>query len=414
MVPRRTRAIVILTLVVASGSASFAVASAATQAPKAALSTYFTPLDIQRSRGYRGPVYALAFSGLAVSLIAGAVMGLGRGSRVLGAWAERMAGGWALRTLLLVGVVSVVVAAATLPFDYGRYLHDRHWGLSTQSAAGFLSDTAKGAGFSLAIAAVTALGFVAIARALPRGWPAAAAGFAIVLTVLLVYVLPVVYEPLFNRFTPAPPDVRARVLALAERSGVKVGKVLVADASRRTTTQNAYVSGLGSTKRVVLYDTLLERSTPRQVDLVVAHELGHVAHQDVLKGTVLGSVGGALAVLVIWRLLAWGALRDWIGATGASDPRVIPFLAFAIAAASFLTLPIANTYSRHIEAAADRAALDNTGDPDTAVQVEVSLARSNLSDLQPNAVIRTVFYTHPATLERIQAALNWKAEHAAG
>ena len=413
MASRRVRAILILTLVIASGSASFAVAAAA-RPPKATLSEYFTPLDIQRSRAYRGPVYALAFTGLAVSLVAGGVLGLGRGSRVLGGWAERIAAGWALRTLLLVAVVTVVVAAATLPFDYGRYLHDRHWGLSTQSAAGFLSDTAKGAGFSLVIAAVTALGFVAIARALPRGWPAAAAGFAIVLTVLLVYVLPVVYEPLFNTFTPAPADVRARVLTLADRAGVKVGKVLVADASRRTTTQNAYVSGLGSTKRVVLYDTLLERSTPRQIDLVVAHELGHVAHQDVLKGTILGSIGAALAVLAIWRLLAWGALRDWIGASGASDPRVIPFLAFALAAASLLTMPIANAYSRHVEAAADRAALDSTRDPDTAVQVEVSLARSNLSDLQPNAVIRTVFYTHPATLERIQAARDWKAEHAAG
>ena len=407
------RALLILTLVIASGSTPFAVA-ATPRAPHAKLSDYFTLLDIDRSKRYRGPVYAFAFTGLAAGLIAGAAMGLGRGNRWLGRWAGNVTGRWALQALLLAAVVTLVTTATSLPFAYGRYLHDRHWGLSTQSATVFFADSAKGTGFELVLTAVTALGFFAIVRALPRGWPAAAAGFAVALTILLVYVLPVIYEPLFNRFTPVQPDVRARVLALADRAGVKVGDVLVADASRRTTTQNAYVSGLGATKRVVLYDTLLERSSPRQVDLVVAHELGHVAHQDVLKGTILGAAGAVLAVLLIWRLLEWEALRAWLGIAGASDPRTLPFLAFVLAAASIVTLPIVNAYSRHIEAAADRAAVENTRDPDTAVQVEVSLARSNRSDLQPNAFVRTVFYTHPPALDRIQIALDWKAQHAGG
>lgn len=407
------KALLILTLVVGSGSVAAAISPPA-QRPKAEISDYFTPLDLERSKAYRGPLYWLVFSGMAATLAAGAALGLGRGSRWLGDRAANLTGNWALRVLFLTGVVTVVTALASLLFSYGRYLHDRHWGLSTQSAAGFLSDAAKGAVFELGIAAITGLGFFAIVRALPRGWPAAAAGFAVVLTVLLVYLLPVLYEPLFNKFTPAPPEVRTRVLAIAERAGVRVGDVLVADASRRTTRQNAYVSGLGSTKRVVLYDTLLERSSAREVDLVVAHELGHVAHNDVVKGTILAAIGGALAVLLIWRLLEWEMLRSWIGASGPGDPRALPFLAFVLAAASIVTMPIFNTYSRHIEAAADRAAIDNTRDPGTAIQVEVSLARSNLSDLEPNADIVWIFYTHPPTLERIQNALDWKAAHPGG
>ena len=414
MASRRIKALFILSLLVVSGS-SVAALAAARPSPRAKLTDYFTSTDVYRSNRYRGPIYALTFGGLVAAIVAGAAMGLGPGVRALGRWSASVTGDrWPLHALLLAAVVTAGVGLASLPFGYGRYLHDRHWGLSTQSAAGYLGDVAKGSAFELGIAAITALAFVGIVRGLPRAWPAVAAGFAVVLTVLLVYVFPVIYEPLFNKFTSVEPDVRARILAVADRAGVKVDEVLVADASRRTTRQNAYVSGLGSTKRVVLYDTLLRQSTPAQVDLVVAHELSHVKHNDVVKGTVVAAIGAALAVLFIWRMLEWDALRAWIGAAGAGDPRALPFLAFVLAAASLLTGPALNAYSRHIEASADRSAIEITRDPDTAVQVEVSLARSNLSDLDPNPVVETMFFTHPSTLERIQIALDWRAAHARG
>jgi STE24 endopeptidase len=410
MASRRNKALLILSLVIVSGVTTATVA--ARQAPPAKLGDYFTPADIDRSRRYRGPVYALAFGALAAAIVAGAAMGLGPGVRALGRWSSGLTGNrWALQALLLTAVVTIGVSLATLPFGYGRYLHDRHWGLSTQSAIGYLSDWARGNGFEIVLGAVSALAFVGIVRALPRSWPAVAAGFGVVLTVLLVYVLPLIYEPLFNKFTPVAPDVRARVLAIADRAGVKVGDVLVADASKRTTRQNAYVSGLGSTKRVVLYDTLLQKSTAEQVDLVIAHELSHVKHRDILKGTALASAGAVLAVLFIWRLLASSVVLGWVGAAGPGDPRVLPFLAFVLAAGSLLTLPAMNTYSRRVEAAADRSAIEITQDPYTAIQVETSLARSNLSDLEPNPAIEAVFFTHPSTLERIQIALDWQAEH---
>ena len=414
MASRRLRILLVLALMVGSAGAAAAVA-APSRGPRARLSDYFTQADVERGRRYRGPVYALTFGGLAAALAAGAALGLGRGARWLGRIAEQATGGrWALEVLLLAAAVTIAIALVELPFGYGRYLHDRHWGLSTQSAAGYLGDVGKGAAFGLVVAWVTALGFFGIARALPRGWPAVAAGFAVGLTVLFTYILPVVYEPLFNRFTPVEPDVRRRILAIAERAGVTVKDVLVADASRRTTRQNAYVSGLGPTKRVVLYDTLLERSTPKQVDLVVAHELAHVAHNDVLKGTILASAGAVGAVVLIWRLLAWGALTARLGVAGPGDPRALPFIAFVLAVAALLSLPVLKAYSRRIEAAADRAAIDFTRDSQTAIEVEVSLARSNLSDLQPNRFVVWLFYSHPPALERIQIALDWRAAHAAG
>lgn len=413
---RRVRLAIMAAFVGAAGlTAATGSATPAAQSARAKLEDYFTRDDIERSRSYKGPRYALGFAALAGGLLAGAALGLGPGVRWLGRWSGTASGGrWWLQALILAGAVSAAVALVELPFGIARFFHDRGYGLVTQPLTGHLGDAAKGLGFQLVLAAVTALGFFGIVRLLPHGWPFAAAGFAVGLTVALVYLLPVVYEPLFNKFTPVESDVRARVLAIAERADVPVGEVLVADASRRTTRQNAYVSGLGATKRVVLYDTLLSGSTPPEVDLVVAHELAHVAHRDVLKGTVIGSAGAALAVLVIWRLMSWGALRDWIGASGPGDPRWLPFLVFVLAVASFVTLPAQNWFSRGIEAAADRSAIAYTSDPDTAIAVEVNLARSNIADLEPNGFIRWMFYTHPPVLERIQIALDAKARTAGG
>ena len=130
---RRFRFLLILMLLMGSGSALAAVAAPA-QHPRAGLSDYFTPLDLERSKAYRGPFYALFFGGLAASLATGGVLGLGRGVRWLGDRAAAATGKWALQVLLLAAVVTVATTLVSLPFSYGRYLHDRHWGLSTLKA----------------------------------------------------------------------------------------------------------------------------------------------------------------------------------------------------------------------------------------------------------------------------------------
>lgn len=297
-------------------------------------------------------------------------------------------------------------ALTKLPLAIARgYYHERRFGLSTQSLGGFLTGYATANLLKVVVTAGAALGFFAVARKLPKGWPVPAAGFLIGLTVLLVVVYPRVYEPLFNKFKPVDHATRDRIVVLAGTAGVKVDRVLEADASNRTTKQNAYVSGLGATKRVVLYDTLLAKSSGKNVDLVVAHELGHVVHRDVLKGTLLACAGAAGIVALVWFLMGRASVRAMTGAAGAHDPKALPFLAFVIAVATLVTLPIANGYSRRIEGAADRFAVHLTKDPQTAVAVVVNLARDNVADLQPNPFIVWMCFTHPPTMERIGIAL---------
>lgn len=400
----RLRLILLAAALAAAGLALAAPAFAQARQPRP--SDYFTDAEIARSRAYTGPRYVLGFASLGLGLAVAAVLGLGAPARALGGWAERATGGrWPLTALLLAAIVTLAPIVAAVPLSIWRGLvHERRFGLSTQTTAGFLSDMAKGSAVQVVIAAIIALGFFFIVRRLPSVWPLAAGGFMVALTVLMVVVYPLIYEPLFNKFTPVDAATRARIVSLAADAGVRVDRVLVADASRRTTKQNAYVSGLGATKRVVLYDTLLAQSTPGEVDLVVAHELGHVVHRDVLKGTILGCIGAAGAIALIWLLTGRPGVLRFAGASGPGDPRLIPLLTFVIAVATIVTLPLVNGFSRSIEASADRFAVRVTGDVQTAVSAEVSLARSNVSDLSPNPFIEWMFFTHPPTMDRIAIA----------
>jgi len=373
---------------------------------------YFSQQDVERSKRYRAGAYGLSFIGLGVEIVVLAALGLARGTRLLGRVSRVIAGDhWALQAIVIAVLVSIAVALAAMPFTISGYYLDRAWGLSTQTFGSFLTDAGRALAFQTVIAVTAGLLFVGVARRLPRGWPAVVAAGAIVLTFVLSMLWPLVYEPLFNRFSPVDRALRDRIVEIGRKEGVKVGSVVVADASRRTTAKNAYVSGLGATKRVVLYDTLLRGASPRELDVVVAHELGHVAHNDVLKGTALGAAGAAGAVLFLWGVFAIPAVRRYLGISGAADPRVLPFAAFALVVVSTLSLPIGNWYSRGIEARADQAAIATTNDPVADIVVEVKLARSNLSDLEPNDFVRWAFYTHPPTLDRIRLALDYAAAH---
>jgi STE24 endopeptidase len=219
-----------------------------------------------------------------------------------------------------------------------------------------------------------------------------------------VFVWPLVYEPAFNTFRPVDAETDATVRSLAAEAGVPVGSVVVADASRRTSKRNAYVSGIGASRRVVLYDTLLQESTTSDVRLVVAHELAHVAHHDVRNGTLMGIGGFGIGIAALWALLRSARVRAVAGAAHPSDPALIPFLALFVAAATLIALPANNAVSRSIEARADATATALTDDAPAAVRLEVNLARDNVSDLDPNAFIRWLLFTHPSTMERIEAA----------
>jgi STE24 endopeptidase len=361
--------------------------------------------QVARAWRYHRPLYAAASIQLTLQLVVLALIVFGP----FGDWLFDPLDGWAwwAQVVGLTALVDAVSTLVALPISvWTGFVRERSWGFSTQEPAGFAADRAKAFALGLVLSAAAFLGLVGTARALPRIWPLVAAAGAAMLVLALGFIAPLVVEPLFNRFRPLD-DARlaSELRALADRARTPIKDVLVADASRRTRKANAYVSGLGRTRRLVLYDTLLAQATPDEVGLVLAHELGHRRARHLAKGTLIGMLGVAGFVLLLWALLRSPELRAQIGAPGgAGDPRVVPFVLLLAAILEVVGMPIGAALSRRWEREADRYSLELTDDLAAFEATHRSLATSNLADLDPPRPVYLAFFSHPTPVERIEAA----------
>jgi STE24 endopeptidase len=377
-----------------------------TPAPAAA-DTVFTPAQIARANAYTDPARHLAWASLAVSLVVTLVLGFTPlGARLV----ARLRGWWWVRVLLAVLMLALIGRLVTLPFAIIGHHRSLDYGLSDEAWGPWAVDQVKGLVLSVVISGLLLLVLVGCARTWSRAWPAVAGVVLGGLVMLGSFVYPVLVEPAFNQFTPLPDGpLRSQILQLAAEEHVHLDDVLVADASRRTTTLNAYVSGYGSTRRVVLYDTVV-RDLPRdQVLAIVAHELGHARHDDVLSGSILAALGttlgiGLLALVVPLVRRRPGALRD---------PTVVPLVAALVAIGTLLSSPVNNGLSRLIETRAVVDSLQTTRNPAAFIDMQRELALHSLSD-QPPVWSQFWFGSHPTTLERIAIARQLGQQQAAG
>jgi peptidase M48-like protein/CAAX prenyl protease-like protein len=293
--------------------------------------------------------------------------------------------------------IMLASTVAALPLRAASRERAKNVGLITQSWGGWAVDVAKGAAIAGAMSGAGGALLVVGLHRFGRDWwvpgAAAVAGFALVFT----YLGPVVLDPVFNKFTPLPAgDTRSDVLDLARRAGVEVGEVYEVDASRRTTAANAYVTGIGHTKRVVLYDTLLKDFTPAETRLVVAHELGHVRYRDVPHGLLW------LALVAPFGTLAVARASERLTRSGST---AVPAVALSLAVVAPALTTISNQLSRAIERRADAFALDLTHEPDAMVQFERRITIKNVGDPDPPRWQQILLGTHPPTMERIGQAL---------
>jgi STE24 endopeptidase len=248
-------------------------------------------------------------------------------------------------------------------------------------------------------------GFYTLTQVAPVWWWAFGALGSAALVVLLSFVFPVLVEPVFNTFTPMPVGaLREELLTMAARDAMPVREVLVADASRRTTGLNAYVSGFGATRRIVVYDTLLRGAPPGEVRSVVAHELGHARDRDAELAALLGAIGAAAAVVALYLLGHWSALLHRAGVNSIGSPRAFGLVLAAAAVAGLVSGPVRNLVSRRIEARADLHALRLTGNSAEFAAMQLRLAEVNISDVHPPRIEYLLFATHPDTVERLALA----------
>jgi len=250
-----------------------------------------------------------------------------------------------------------------------------------------------------------------LARRFRRTWWWLASLLAAGLVVLGSYLYPLVIEPLYNTFTPMDDGaLRTSLIALADEDGIEVDEVLVADASRRTTAVNAYVSGFGATKRLVVYDTLVDGAPPDEVRQVVAHELGHAAEDDVLIGTLMGALGTTAGVTLLLLVADQAWVRRRAGVDDVRDVAAVPLVLALVAVGTLLAMPAQNVVSRAVEARADVHSLELTRDPDALVALQQRLASTNLNDPDPPRWQYLWFASHPTAAQRVALADGWDSD----
>ena len=344
----------------------------AAKSVEADVRSHFSDAEIERGARYARPQVALgiARSALALGTMAVAV---DRIPRVL---PKRFTNS------LLGGAVTgagfgLAGSLAPLPLSVVARRRSIAVGLITQSWRGWAADQVKAQTISATISAGAGAATVAVTRRYPQGWWLPAAAGSVVVGSVFAALAPVVLDPVFNDFTPLPEgDTRNDVLDLAYAAGVRVGEIYSIDASRRTTAANAYVTGLGPTKRVVLFDTLLDRYNRDEIRVVVAHELAHVRNRDVRRGVAYTAIVAPAAALAVQQL-SW-ALSDERGTAGA-----VPAVGLAAALISAPIGIVANRLSRAIERRADRFSLQLSRSPEAFISFERAIAVQNVADVEP-------------------------------
>lgn len=378
--------------------------STAPQTDGSMVGEYFTPDQVARAEWYSARARAWSWSSLGLSLAT--LVALVSWRRFMRAMA-RLPGPWWFSTFLATCAVMGIERLVTLPLALGGWQLRIAAGLALPGWGGWLRDVGVGWGTSVVITSLLLLLVLGARRRWRRSGTAVAALVASVAVAVGSAVYPLVLEPLSHRFTSLPDgELRSAIEEVAAAQDVDVRDIVVADASRRTTTLNAWVSGIGPTRRIVLYDTLLDRVPQGEVIAVVAHELAHAQQGHVLKGTALGSAGAVLGVGVLGLLLSAGRwpLRTGGVAGRGREATLVAGVVLCMAVGAQLAAPVQNGASRMIEREADRVSLETGANQEDLVQLQVSLAERSLADPTPPWLSQWWWGSHPTVLERIAAA----------
>jgi STE24 endopeptidase len=384
---------------------------ARTQAEK-----YFTAAEVERGLEYALERRLLFWGSAAAELGVLMFLGLTGAGRRLADFALRAFKGRWFPTVLAVGAVCFCgVQLLQFPFALGRFYLARSWGLTSRGAAPWFAEYLLSLALELAVGAIVLIGFYLLLRLMPRFWWLAATLGGGLLAALGAFLLPIAIAPLFNTFTPlAQTDWAERepaIRRLVAAAGVPVQDVLVMDASRQGEHTNAYFTGFGPTRRIVLYDTLLKKHSPDEVASILAHELGHWTHHHIVKGICLGMLGTLVGLLLLDRLLRRFMSRAPWRLSSLADPAGLPLILLLAYLGSWLARPAENAVSRYFERQADATSLELAGRPQVFISAEKKLAQDNVGNVAPSPWNIWLFATHPSALERIGMAEDWRSTH---
>jgi len=315
-------------------------------------------------------------------------------------------------------IVFLVLAITILEFPltfYESYVVPHQFDLTNEAIGTWLADQAKGIAVNLVVSVFVGVLVLLAIRRVRRWWIAAWLG-SIPLIVLGVLITPLVVDPLFNKFEPLrDPVLRRDLLAEAARAGIEHGRVYEVDKSKQTKTMNAYVTGVGPSARIVMWDTLLQKLDHDEVLAVMGHEMGHYVMKHLWKGIAFSI---AVTFFVFWigqqlyerGLARWGS--RWGVRDARGDPAALPWLLVLSTLIAFAISPVTSGFSRHVEHQADVFSLDLTHLNEPMASAFVKFAEDSKEDPRPPRFIEWWMYSHPSLGRRIDFVLRYRADAA--
>lgn len=324
------------------------------------------------------------------------------------AWFRSRAEAWIrgsfFRLAVYIFLLLLTIEIIELPLHY--YLHqlERSYGLTSQSLGSWLLDTAKSFGVNWLVSVPVVWLLYLAMRKSPRRWWLLGWAVSIPLTLFFTFIQPVVMEPIFNDFKPLQNEqLKQQILQLARQADIPTDQVYEVDKSKQTNTLNAYVSGIGSSTRIVLWDTTLQKLKPDEILFIMAHEMGHYVKRHVLWGTLWGIAESFLGFWLTYRLYGWISERWGRGlkVKGMLDIAALPVLLLLVSILSFAASPADNAISRMHEHSADEYAIQLRKDPDAGIRAFQKLAAESLSDVNPPGLVQFFLGTHPTLAARI-------------
>ena len=313
----------------------------------------------------------------------------------------------AILFFLLLGWVSTLLG---VPFDlYGTFRIEARYGFNTTTPRVWIMDFLKSQGIgAVLLSFLTFVVFWLISWS-PEQWWLCVWGFMALFSLFMMFISPYVIEPLFNKYEPVTEEgLEDDIREIMEKAGLKVGKVLQMDASKRSRHSNAYFTGIGKVKRIVLYDTLIKQMSHREIVAVLAHEIGHWKKGHIWKRLLWAEILALAGSWISFKLLFWSGLPGLLGLPAdISLPARMVVLGFVASLALFPLGPFSAWRERCHEREADRFASDLTGRPEDLASALVKMSGENLSNLFPHPLYAAFYYSHPPTVERVRTLREW-------
>ncbi len=369
---------------------------------------YFTAEQINLAQNYRIPKYWFFVLETLLSVIFLVLFFLTPLNRVAAEFSNNIAGKhvWLAPSLYasyLIILWNIIIFPLHL---YTGFIYEHKFSLSNQIFSDWIKRYLLAEFLTAAVFIIGITVFYLLIRTFPsHWWILAGTGFS-TFVILSAFAMPVLILPLFNKFTPMPEgELRQKTIELVKKAGINVKDIYIMDASSQTKKGNAYFIGLGSTTRIILYDTLKDYSIDETL-AIIAHEAGHWKYHHIIKGIGMCIIAGFCFLFFLYMLLT--SMGHILNISSRTDIKALPLIILLFIIINLFSLPVQNMISRHFERQADMTALELTENPSACVKLDQRLAAQNLSEITPNKFLAWALYSHPPVMERIAMAEGYK------